>query len=51
VVFLVWMEYCSNVIDRHITKSCVVLCNLGMRKVYVCHEVIFGRIRIVVMDP
>jgi hypothetical protein len=50
VVFIVWMEYCSSVIDRRVVKSCVVLCNLCVRKVYVRYEVIFGRVRIVVID-
>jgi hypothetical protein len=46
----VWMEYCSSVVDRRVVKSCVVLCNLCVRKVYVRYEVIFGRVRIVVID-
>jgi hypothetical protein len=49
-VFIVWIEYCSSVIDRRVVESCVVLCNLCVRKVYVRYEVIFGRVRIVVID-
>ena len=45
-----WIEYYSNVIDRRVVKSCVVLCNFSVRKVYVCYKVIFRRVRIVVIN-